>query len=102
MIIVQFISELAVGRNIEIYCLLSRNWINATIVRVNKADNQLYAQYMDGTNQHQWFSIYSPRLAPIGFKYQFIPNLTKRNNVPNIAAVVDERMNELAATHLPS
>ena len=82
------------GRNIEVYCLLNKKWIRATIIKVDDENNYIYAQYLDGSNQHQWFSKFSSRLAPIGFHYQFVPKMNKRNNVPNITAVVDPDLNK--------
>jgi len=99
---IRFISELAVGRNIEIYCLLSKQWVNATIVQINANNHQLCAQYLNGQRQHQWLSYYSPQIAPIRFRFGYTPNTSKRNNVPCIVAVVDKELDDLAVQHLPA
>ena len=46
---IKFLSELAVGLNVEIYCAASRKWTKATIVGLDKAKRQIHAQYTDGS-----------------------------------------------------
>eukprot|EP01083_Nonionella_stella_P229651 812600_1 len=100
--ITKFISQLAIGVNIEVYCLMTQKWTSVTTSKMNQSEHQVYAQYRDGSNQHQWFSIYSPRLAPIGFKYLYIPNIMKRNNVPCIVAVMDDGLCAMIMCNAPA
>mmetsp|Transcript_42028 Transcript_42028/g.67563 ORF Transcript_42028/g.67563 Transcript_42028/m.67563 type:complete len:490 (-) Transcript_42028:192-1661(-) len=98
---VQFITRLTVNQDLMIYCLLSKTWINAVITKISKPEKQIYVQYTDGVSQHQWLSAFSPRLAPMDFRYHYVPNMRNRNNVPCIIAFVDEHLDSFAVHHLP-
>eukprot|EP01084_Bolivina_argentea_P223242 377761_1 len=97
---IQFISDLNVGINIEIYCLSKYKWINATIIDTNKNNKQIHIQYLDGSNKHEWIYVYSNRIAPITFQYLYTPNMNKRNNVPCIVSIIDSKLNDLGLKHV--
>ena len=99
---VQFVSELGVGQNLEVYCLLSKKWVHATITDKHTDHNQLCVKFVNGQGQIQWYSCFSPQIAPIGFKYGYTPNMNKRNNVPCIVSIVDDELNKIAPNHLQS
>ena len=82
------------------YCERRSKWINASIDEIDEEKRQIHVQYNDGSRNQRYISLFSSYIAPIGFKYGYVPR-TKRNNVPCIVSVVDEQLDQIAINHVP-